>query len=88
MTNVSELNGILVISESLNEYNLGALWDLQTGVGNCLCPFNLYPVRDLEFTDIPFIITVMPEWFYRASSPKPGFPLKARGNDKLVGLVC
>jgi hypothetical protein len=25
----------------------------------------------------PFIVIVMPEWFYRASSKNPGFPLNS-----------
>jgi hypothetical protein len=31
----------------------------------------------LEISKVPFIVIVMPEWFYRASSKNPGFPLNS-----------
>jgi hypothetical protein len=34
-------------------------------------------LRDLEISKVPFIVIVMPEWFYRASSKDPGFPLNS-----------
>jgi len=33
--------------------------------------------REMEITNLPFIVIVMPEWFYRASSKNPGFPLNS-----------
>jgi len=37
--------------------------------------------REMEITNLPFIIIVMPEWFYLASSKDPGFRLKTCRND-------
>jgi len=34
-------------------------------------------LRVMEITNLPFIVIVMLEWFYRASSKNPGFPLNS-----------
>jgi len=34
-------------------------------------------LRVMEITNLPFIVIVMPEWFYRASSKNSGFPLNS-----------
>jgi len=46
----------------------------------------LYPLlRDLEFADIPFTLLSCPNDSVGHPALKPGFPPKARGNDRVVG---
>jgi len=39
--------------------------------------------REMEITNLPFIVIVMPEWFYRASSKNTGFPL-----NRIAGMTA
>jgi hypothetical protein len=41
------------------------------------CKAQITLMRDLEVSKVPFIVTVMPEWFYQTSSKDPGFPLNS-----------
>jgi len=42
-------------------------------------------LRDLEFADIPFTLLSCPNDSVGHPALKPGFPPKARGNDRVVG---